>query len=292
MQCKNNELLSAIVLSACLSGCAQYQSTDGASSHISPKAEQLDTLESKPDDHPVIVMKLLKYRGEEGRESYRRYSEVAVSRIRELAGDVVFFGNVKPFTVNFAGSPELFGFDSNPWDSVVFERYRSRKDLRKLGESEDYRAATIHRQSSIEKTVIYALNGSPHSGVQRSSADTEIVPDPPSPQAVYMLNLLRFKPDGGKDAYFRDYGSNVMPLIAKHGGKVIFGLEAEQLLVGEEQYDRVILVMYPSVERFTRMILSEEYQDISHHRADALEIGHLYGFSNASGELKRTGEQK
>jgi len=286
MPYKNSVLLSTIVFCVCLNGCAKHQDADGAASNIIPKGEQLDTLESKPDDHPVIVMKLLKYRGKEGKESYRQSSKVAVSRIRELGGDVVFFGQVKPFTIDFAGSPELFGFHSNPWDSVVFERYRSRKDLRKLGEFEDYRAATIHRQNSIEEAVIYALNGSPHSGVKRSRAETEIVRDPPNPEAVYMLNLLRFKPDGGKRAYFQDYGAACMTLISKYGGKVIFGLEAEQLLIGEEQYERVILVMYPSVEAFTKMIMSVDYQKISHHRTEAIEIGHLYGFSNAGGKLK------
>jgi len=83
-----------------------------------------------------------------------------------------------------------------------------------------------------------------------------------------------------------------LPLIAKHGGKLILGLEPEQLLVGTEHYDRVILVMYPSVEAFTKMILSEDYQKISHHRTSALEIGHLYGFSNAGGELKIRDERR
>lgn len=291
--------LSGVVFCACLTGCAQVQDTDGSVSNISPTDEQLDTLESAPDDHPVFVMKLLRYRGKEGRKSYKEYSESAVSRIRELGGDVVFFGNAKPFT-DFGGTPELFGFRTNPWDSVVFERYRSRKDLRKLGASKDYQAAAIHRQNSIEETVIYALNGSPAVdddgspilSDKRSSAETENVPAPPSPQAVYMLNLVRFKPDGGRNAYFHDYGDHVLPLIEKHGGKLIFGLEPEQLLVGTEQYDRVILVMYPSAEEFTNMIRSEDYQKVSHNRTNALEIGHLFAFSNARGELKRTDEQK
>ncbi len=292
--------LSTILFCTCLTGWAQGQDTDGAGSNISPTDEQLDTLESAPDDHPVFVMKLLKYRGEEGRASYKQYFEAAVSRVRELGGDVVFFGNAKPFTIDFAGISALFGFRSSPWDSVVFERYRSRNDLRKLEASKDYQAAAIHRQGGLEETVIYALNGSPAVDDEgspilsdkRSSVETENVPDPPNEQAVYMLNLVKFKPDGGRNAYFHDYGDHVLPLIAKHGGKLIFGLEPEQLLVGTEHYDRVILVMYPSIEAFTKMILSEEYQKISHHRTNALEIGHLYGFSNARGELKIRDERK
>lgn len=285
-------LLATIIYIGCLNSWGQDEHAGGASSNFSLTAEQLATLESNPDDHPVILLKLLKYKGTEDRRSYKRYSEVSLARIRERGGDVIFYGKAKPFEIDFHGSRKLIGFRSNPWDIVVLERYRSRTDLRMLAASEDYRAATTHLRNSLEETVIYALNGSPHSGTKRSKADTTIAPDPPSPHAVYMLNLLRFKPHGGKSAYFQEYGAAVMPLISKHGGQVIFDLEAEQLLIGEEQYDRVILVMYPSVGDFTKMILSADYQKISHHRTDAIEIGHLYGFSNAAEELKTLSEQK
>lgn len=276
---------------ACLCLQAQDQRADGTPSKFFPQAEQLKSLEANPDDHPVIVLKLLKYTGPEGRKSYERYSEIAVQCLRKLGGEVVFFGKAKPFEIDFRGSPKLFGLRSTPWDAVVFERYRSRKDLRKLGESEDYRAATIHLGDRLSDSVMHALNGSPISGDKRSMADTEVVPDPPGPDAVYMLNLLKFKP-GRENDYFEKYGTAVTPLITKHGGKVIFGLRGEQLLVGKESYDRVFLVMYPSVTEFTKMIVSEEYQKISHHRADGLEVGHLFGFANAAPELKRLGDRK
>ena len=275
---------------ACLCLQAQDRRADGTPSTFFPQAEQLKSLEANPDDHPVIVLKLLKYTGPEGRESYERYSKIAVQRLRKLGGEVVFFGKAKPFEIDFRGSPKLFGLRSNPWDAVVFERYGSRKDLRKLGESEDYRAATIQLRDRLEDAVLYAFNGSTTSG-GRSMADTEVVPDPPGPDAIYMLNLLKFKP-GSENDYFEKYGAAVTPLITKHGGKVIFGLQGEQLITGKEHYDRILLVMYPSVAEFTKMILSEEYQKISHLRAGALEIGHLYGFSNAAAELKRLEDRK
>ena len=38
-------------------------------------------------------------------------------------------------------------------------------------------------------------------------------------QPFAMLNLLKFKPDGGKESYAK-YGESVTPLVAKVGGKV------------------------------------------------------------------------
>lgn len=279
-----------VVFCACFVSHAALQRATSAPPEFLPNPDRLKALESNPDDHPLFLMKLLRYGDEEGAEVYRKYCEVAVSRIRELGGDVVFPGKARPFPIDFGGAPSLFGFGPHPWDAVIFERYPSRKDLRKMEEFEDYRAATARLQDRLEETVVYALNGSPILGDTRSSAETEAVPNPPSPEAVYMLNLVRFKPEDGKRAYLEDYGKQVMPMIEKHDGKLIFGLAPEQLLTGTETYDRVILVMYPSVEAFTNMILSEEYQKISHHRSNALEIGHLIGFSNAAAAQKVPGE--
>ena len=99
MQYKAKISLWPILFFVCLTALVPCQETNGADSTISLTTEQLDTMESKPDDHPVFVMRLLKYRGEEGEESHKKYNEVAVSRIRELGGDVVFFGKGKPFTI-------------------------------------------------------------------------------------------------------------------------------------------------------------------------------------------------
>jgi uncharacterized protein (DUF1330 family) len=284
--------LVTILFCACFISCAQAQRSGGTPPDHSPDPERLKALESNPDDHPVVILKLLKYKGAEGRASYKRYAEVSIPRIRELGGEVVFYGKAKPFDVDFGGTHKLFGLRPCPWDNIVLERYRSRADLRRLGESEDYRAATVHRRNGLEKTVLYALNGSRRSiaGAEPRIADIKLAPDPPIPNAIYMLNLLKFNPGDGESSYFQKYGAAVMPLLKKHGAKVIYTLEAEQSLIGEEHYDRVILVMYPSVEEFTKMILSEAYQKISHHRADALEIGHLFGFSNEVAVLKIPGE--
>jgi uncharacterized protein (DUF1330 family) len=97
-----------------------------------------------------------------------------------------------------------------------------------------------------------------------------------------MVNLLKFNPraeypDGsepdlsGAEAYGR-YAAAVQKLIARAGGRVVYGGVVTGLMLGdvEELWDSVGLVEYPSLAAFLAMITSPEYRAIEHHRKAGL----------------------
>jgi uncharacterized protein (DUF1330 family) len=92
---------------------------------------------------------------------------------------------------------------------------------------------------------------------------------------VYMLNLLAFKPGGGRESYER-YGEAVAPLLAKAGGRPVYAGQPAAALIGEQSWDLVIVVEYPSRRAFLEMIGSPEYQAIAHLRSEALLRGELH----------------
>jgi len=92
---------------------------------------------------------------------------------------------------------------------------------------------------------------------------------------VTMLNLLAFKPDGGRERYM-EYGAAVVPLVEKAGGRVVFQGEASPALLGGASWDLVLLVEYPTRRAFVEMIQSPEYQAIGHLRTEALARGELH----------------
>lgn len=94
-------------------------------------------------------------------------------------------------------------------------------------------------------------------------------------QPVTMLNLLRFKPEGGKERY-AEYGAAVAPSLEKAGGRIVWAGEPAAPLLGERGWDMVALVEYPSRQAFLEMIGSPEYQEIGHLRTEALELGELH----------------
>jgi uncharacterized protein (DUF1330 family) len=97
---------------------------------------------------------------------------------------------------------------------------------------------------------------------------------------VTMLNLLRFKPDGGQERYL-EYGAAVTPLLEKAGARVVFLGESALPLLGDGRWDSVLLVEYPTRQAFLDMIGSPEYQAIGHLRTEALEHGELHPISAA-----------
>lgn len=102
---------------------------------------------------------------------------------------------------------------------------------------------------------------------------------------VEMLNLLRYKeraeyPDGttcaGREAYLR-YGAAVLPHLERVGGSVVRRARAELALIAPEgeRWDELLLVRYPSVRAFLRMIADPAYQQIAIHRHVALAEARL-----------------
>jgi uncharacterized protein (DUF1330 family) len=92
---------------------------------------------------------------------------------------------------------------------------------------------------------------------------------------VVMLNLLRFKPDGGAERY-AEYGAAVAPILAKVGGEIVFAGQATPALIGEGEWDLVALARYPSRQAFLDMVSSPEYQEIAHLRTEALVASELH----------------
>ena len=92
---------------------------------------------------------------------------------------------------------------------------------------------------------------------------------------VVMLNLLKFKADGGEEAYGK-YADGVGKIVASYGGKVIYVGRAAELMVGSEEWDAVVLVQYPTRKALMDMFNSPEYQAIYHYRDEGLERTVLY----------------
>jgi uncharacterized protein (DUF1330 family) len=94
---------------------------------------------------------------------------------------------------------------------------------------------------------------------------------------VTMLNLLRFKPDGGREAYGR-YAAAIGPSLEKVGGTVVYFGDTTASLVAPPQdtaWDAVLLVRYPSRAAFSAMVADPDYQQITHLRTEALDAAVL-----------------
>lgn len=94
--------------------------------------------------------------------------------------------------------------------------------------------------------------------------------DPGGP--VVMLNLLRFRPDGGRERYAEYAAEITRTFLPRYGGEVLYAGEGHPALVAEDgqAWDAVLLVRYPDRAAFSRMVADPEYQTITHLRSEAL----------------------
>jgi uncharacterized protein (DUF1330 family) len=89
--------------------------------------------------------------------------------------------------------------------------------------------------------------------------------------AVVMLNLLRFRPDGGRDSYL-EYARRFSAESGRFGAEVLYVGDGSTALVAEDgqAWDAVLVVRYPSRQAFSDMVRDPEYSSITHLRTQAL----------------------
>jgi uncharacterized protein (DUF1330 family) len=106
--------------------------------------------------------------------------------------------------------------------------------------------------------------------------------DPDEP--VVMLNLLKYRDqaelghgvDGltGREAYGK-YGQAFAELAPRFGGEPIWMGRGKHTVIGEEEWDIIILVRYPRRQLFVDMFNDPDYQAIAPMRAAALADSRL-----------------
>ena len=100
--------------------------------------------------------------------------------------------------------------------------------------------------------------------------DLLLAEDPGGP--VVMLNLLRFRPDGGRESYQRYVEGLGVAVNERYGLQVEYLGQGGRALVAEDgqAWDMVVLVRYPSRRAFADMIRDPDYRATAHYRSDAL----------------------
>ena len=103
----------------------------------------------------------------------------------------------------------------------------------------------------------------------------------PADAPVVMVNLLTFRPDGGRASYAR-YAQEVAPHLQRVGGTVRYAGSAPTQVIGDGErpwWDAILVVEYPSPGAFIDMVTNAEYIKVHEHRAAALDRGDLIATS-------------
>jgi uncharacterized protein (DUF1330 family) len=94
-------------------------------------------------------------------------------------------------------------------------------------------------------------------------------------QPIVMVNLLRFKPDGGRATYTK-YLELSRKCAENVDANLVYYGECLMPVIGNEEWDAVLLAEYPSIDAFIQMQRDKEYQATVVHRSESLADSRLY----------------
>jgi uncharacterized protein (DUF1330 family) len=122
-------------------------------SAIRPNKAQFVELMEAPDDGPVVMLNLLKFKTRangtdgSGASEYAKYGDAAIEMVEARGGKVLWMGRADQI---------LIGDPAQDWDSVALVQYPSRKDFVEMVSTPEYEQAHEHRESGLERTIIIA----------------------------------------------------------------------------------------------------------------------------------------
>jgi len=93
---------------------------------------------------------------------------------------------------------------------------------------------------------------------------------------IVMVNLLKFKPDGGAESYRKYYEATKKLMEGKGINRVVYRGKGLMPVIGEEEWDEIALYEYDSIEAFIHMNRNKEYQAVVPYRTEALLDSRLY----------------
>ena len=106
----------------------------------------------------------------------------------------------------------------------------------------------------------------------------------PADAPVLMVNMLKFKSEGGRERYLQ-YGREAAPHLERVGATIRYAGTAPGVIIGDGErpwWDAILIVEYPTPQAFIDMVTTPEYAKVHEHRAAALERGDLIATSGWS----------
>ncbi|MFW6052555.1 MAG: DUF1330 domain-containing protein [Desulfosalsimonas sp.] len=92
---------------------------------------------------------------------------------------------------------------------------------------------------------------------------------------LVMVNLLRFKPEGG-EALYEKFTQMIYPIIKRIGARILYYGSGVMTFVGDDHWDAVVMVEYPSRSAFAEMIKDRQYIEAVSYWEEALVDSRVY----------------
>jgi uncharacterized protein (DUF1330 family) len=117
---------------------------------VEPTPEQLTALAARPADEPVVMINLLQFRADGGRESYLRYTQEVAPHLQRVGGAVRYAG---------AAPGVVIGDGEKPWwDAIIVVEYPSPAAFLDMVSDEEYLKVHENRAAGLDRGDLIATS--------------------------------------------------------------------------------------------------------------------------------------
>ena len=120
------------------------------SSSLEPTPEQFEALAARPADAPVVMINLLQFRAEGGRENYLRYTQEVAPHLQRVGGAVRYVGGA-PSVVNGDGEKPW-------WDAIIVVEYPSPAAFLDMVSNQEYLKVHEYRAAGLDRGDLIATS--------------------------------------------------------------------------------------------------------------------------------------
>ena len=118
----------------------------GATNAMVPAPGQMEAFLALPDDNPIVMVNLLKFKPDNGQAEYAKYSAGLQPILAKLGAKILF-----------AGKAEFCLIGKADWDMIALVQYPRKKTLLEMSMSPEYRAIHHHREAGLQGQINYAV---------------------------------------------------------------------------------------------------------------------------------------
>jgi len=120
------------------------------SSSLEPTPEQFEALAARPADAPVVMINLLQFRAEGGRENYLRYTQEVPPHLQRVGGAVRYVGGAPGVVIGEGEKPW--------WDAIIVVEYPSPAAFLDMVSNEEYLKVHEFRAAGLDRGDLIATS--------------------------------------------------------------------------------------------------------------------------------------
>lgn len=121
-----------------------------AMGRLEPTPEQFAALAARPADVPVVMVNLLTFKVDGGRERYMQYAHEVVPHVQRVGGTVRYAGEAPMVVIGHGERPG--------WDAILIVEYPSPQAFIDMVTDADYLAVHEHRIAALEHGDLIATS--------------------------------------------------------------------------------------------------------------------------------------